>query len=106
MRVVRAENLRNVSTEIFCVKEFWGKNYKKCQYWVMTFFAYRKEMSVMCVFQHLMIVIETHIETHIDHMCITRTLYENDFACIVFAHNSNHKQIDHSILFLKLKLHI
>ena len=46
MRVVRAENLRNVSSEIFCVKEFWGKNYKKCQYWAMTFFAYRKEMSV------------------------------------------------------------
>ena len=46
MRVLRTENLRNASTEIFCVKEFWGKKYKKCQYWAVTFFAYRKEMRV------------------------------------------------------------
>ena len=46
MWVVRAENLRNVSSEMFCVKEFWGKNDKKCQYWAMTFFAYMEEMRV------------------------------------------------------------
>ena len=46
MRVLRTENLRNVSTEILRVKEFWGENYKECQYWAMTFFAYRKELRV------------------------------------------------------------
>ena len=53
MPVVRAENLRNVSAEIFCVKQFWGKNYKKCQYWAITFFSYRKEMRVFKAFQNI-----------------------------------------------------
>ena len=46
MRVVRAKKLRNVSTENSKIKKFWGKNYKKCQYWAMTFYSYRKEMRV------------------------------------------------------------
>ena len=46
MRLVRAENLSNMSTKTSCFKHFWGKNYKQCQHWAMTSIAYRKEMRV------------------------------------------------------------